>query len=229
VRALQPLTPEARWLDYGCGHGGLVQYVNAARAARACGYDEGAIVGAARERGIPILGREECLARKGAFDVVTAIEVLEHVTDPLAVIAAIRALLKPGGLFFYTTGNARPHRKRFVRWSYVVPEIHNCYFEPETAEQALRRCGLRPDYVRRPPGWTDIIRYKVLKNLSVRRRNAFEAALPWSLITRIVDARYGVTHFPVGWAASGLCRSPASPLGRRHGDPPHLGAESPNR
>ena len=56
---------------------------------------------------------------QGSFDVVTAIEVIEHVLDPVAELRRIRALLRPGGLLFLTTGNAKPYSKRLLTWGYL--------------------------------------------------------------------------------------------------------------
>jgi hypothetical protein len=48
------------------------------------------------------------------------------------------------------------------------------------------------------PGYSGIIRYKVLKRLGVKDRHAWEAVLPWNLISRAIDARLRITGYPVG-------------------------------
>ena len=60
---------------------------------------------------------------------VTAIEVLEHLTDPMPVLHTIATVLRPGGILFVTTGNAAPHRAHLDRWSYVVPDVHVSFYE----------------------------------------------------------------------------------------------------
>jgi len=197
VESLAPLTPDTKWLDFGCGNGGLVRFCRSKQIS-AVGFEEGAIAEKARAAGIPIVHREELT--DGSFDVITAIEVMEHVEDPIAVLRDIRRLLKPGGLFFLTTGNAAPYRDRLPSWSYVTPEIHISFFEPETLRQALMTAGFRTEFRGYLPGFTQIIRFKILKNLRVRTRSAWERALPWALLSRIADARYGVTAHPVAWA-----------------------------
>jgi len=68
-------------------------------------------------------------------------EVVEHLADPVAELKRIHSLLRPGGLFFLTTGNAAMQRRRFLKWPYIVPEIHVSYFEPRTLARALERAG----------------------------------------------------------------------------------------
>ena len=82
-------------------------------------------------------------------------------------------------------------------WSYVVPEIHVSYFTPHSLELAYERVGLtvlRGGYGR---GWSDIIRFKVLKNLHIKSRSAVELAFPWSLLSRVLDRRFSVTAHPL--------------------------------
>jgi SAM-dependent methyltransferase len=188
-----------RWLDYGCGNGGLVRFLNQRTHGRAVGFETSWMVDRARAAGIPVLRREE-LDAQAPFDVVTAIEVLEHLVDPLAVLREIRRLLRPGGLLFLTTGNAEPHRNRLARWSYVIPDIHVSFFEPRTLGRALEQTGFHAEYRGFLPGHEDIIKYKVLKTIRLRRRSAIVDALPWKVLARIVERRVPVTAHPIAWA-----------------------------
>jgi SAM-dependent methyltransferase len=201
IGALVPLTPKTRWLDYGCGNGGLVRHLRANGQADAVGYDRGWIVGQSRRHGIPLLSEREFARCAGRFDVVTMLEVIEHVTDPLAVLRDVRRLLKPGGILYLTTGNARPYHANLLRWRYILPEIHISFFEPSTLEAALKLAGFEPRYQLRPPGYTDVVRFKTLKNIGVRRRNLLERAVPWSLVSYFADRRYQVTYHPYGVAS----------------------------
>jgi 2-polyprenyl-3-methyl-5-hydroxy-6-metoxy-1,4-benzoquinol methylase len=187
-----------RWLDYGCGNGGLVRHLRQ-RGYEAHGFEEGAIAADAAGAGVPIVARSE-LDGLGEFDVVTAIEVLEHVHDPLAELRSIRNLLRPGGLLFLTTGNAAPFAGRLAKWSYVVPEIHISFFEPGTLELALSRTGFRPELRSLGPGFDDVLKFKVLKNLRVRRRSALLDRVPPRLLAAPADRYARLSDHPIGWA-----------------------------
>lgn len=101
-------------LDVGCG-GGLLSEGMAARGARVTGIDAGpAALAVARrhaaESGLSISYRkitaEELAATEsGFYDVVTCMELLEHVPDPASVVAACRRLVVPGGDVFFATLN----------------------------------------------------------------------------------------------------------------------------
>jgi SAM-dependent methyltransferase len=200
VRSLRPLDDQTRWLDYGCGNGGLVRHLIQAGACRAVGYETGWIAERARNRGIPILADADLPSQEGLCDVVTAIEVIEHAVDPLMLLRKMRRLLKPGGLLFLTTGNAAAHRD-LERWDYVRPEIHVSFFEPRTLELALRRAGFRPERRGLINGFDSIIRFKVLKQLRIRRQRSVFDLLPWRTLARIIDAKLSVSAHPIGWAA----------------------------
>lgn len=103
-----------RVLDVGCG-GGLLAEGMAARGAQVTGIDlsEGALKVARlhlKESGLKVdyrLQSAESLAEEmpGAFDVVTCMEMLEHVPDPASIIAACAKLLRPGSQVFFSTLN----------------------------------------------------------------------------------------------------------------------------
>lgn len=185
------------WLDFGCGNGGLIRHARAQGLTRAVGYETGWIADRARQVGVPILTEQELETSENRFDLVTAIEVVEHIPEPIAFLRTLGRLLKPGGMLFLTTGNARPYRDRLPQWRYVVPEIHVSFFEPSTLAAAMTQAGLDPSFRGFVPGFQDIIRFKVLKSLRQRRRGLLERLVPWSLASRLVDARFGVSGQPI--------------------------------
>jgi len=198
VGQLTSLNPETQWLDFGCGNGGLVSWVQKNAGCRAFGYDSGHIAETARIRGVNVISESELTEFNGKFDVITAIEMLEHIIDPVETLTLIHRLLKPNGVFFYTTGNAKPHREHLLNWPYVCPEIHVSFYEPETMPLALRKVGFETTQHPFSRGFTEIIKYKVLKTLRLKRRNALVDLLPWGILARLVDHRHGVSAFPIG-------------------------------
>ena len=107
--------PGKRVLDVGCG-GGILTEAMARRAAQVTGIDLAAKpLGVARlhalEAGVANVDyREiatEALAadQPGSYDVVTCMEMLEHVPDPASVVRACTQLVRPGGWVFFSTLN----------------------------------------------------------------------------------------------------------------------------
>ena len=138
----------------------------------------------------------ELAAAEGTFDIVSAIEVIEHIPDPNALFRQMYRLLKPGGVFFFTTGNARPYRDRLTQWEYVNPDIHVSFFDPGNAETALRAAGFKTEPLGYRRGCREIIRFKVLKNLHQSSRKWWHGLLPWSVAGRFLNKRLGVFEFP---------------------------------
>lgn len=106
-----------RVLDIGCG-GGILSESMAQRGAAVCGIDlSEKALGVARlhllETGNQVEYRNvsaEELAEEspGHFDVVTCMEMLEHVPNPASIVAACSNLVKPGGHVFFSTINRNP-------------------------------------------------------------------------------------------------------------------------
>ncbi len=104
-------------LDVGCG-GGILSESLVRKGARVMGIDMGeAPLKVAElhslESGVPVDYRRvpvEVLAqeRPGEFDVVTCMEMLEHVPDPASVVHACTRLARPGGWVFISTINRNP-------------------------------------------------------------------------------------------------------------------------
>lgn len=200
VGSLTNLTRQTRWLDFGSGNGGLVRHCRQALGCEAYGWEEGWIAHRAAQHGIAILDRADMQREQNSFDVVTAIEVIEHAIEPIEVFRTARGLLKPGGLFFLTTGNAEPSADNLLKWRYIVPEIHVSFFEPRTLQYALEQTGFRVVYPGFCPGYQEIIQFKILKNLHVRCVAGWFNLVPWRTAAKFCDARLKITALPVGWA-----------------------------
>ena len=105
-------------VDVGCG-GGILADAMARKGAEVLGIDlaEKSLQAArlhALEAETPRVSYRavaaEALAAQepASFDVVTCMEMLEHVPDPAAIVAACAALVKPGGQVFFSTLNRNP-------------------------------------------------------------------------------------------------------------------------
>ncbi len=191
---------EITWLDFGCGTGGLVQWLQENTNYNAMGFEEKRVDKLTSKRNLKILDRQELIPYRGYFDIVTATEVLEHTIDPLEVLKLIRTCLKPGGIFFFTTGNAEKFKKNILNWSYILPEIHVSFFEPKTIIKAFELSGFRPVKFKDKTGFEEIIIFKILKNLGIKRLSQWQNYLPKKILTDIADNLYGVTAFPFGEA-----------------------------
>ena len=145
-------------LDVGCG-AGLLSEALAHEGFAVTGLDAGAEVisvaqAHAQGQGLNltyIQGTAEDLVAQGVtFPVVTALEVIEHVADPAAFLASLRALLAPGGMLFLSTLNRTPTSYAVAKFGaeYVLKLLpigtHDWkkFIKPEELAQLCRDAGL---------------------------------------------------------------------------------------
>ncbi|MCZ7564807.1 MAG: bifunctional 2-polyprenyl-6-hydroxyphenol methylase/3-demethylubiquinol 3-O-methyltransferase UbiG [Burkholderiales bacterium] len=151
-----------RVLDVGCG-GGILAEAMARRGAQVTGID-------LSERALKVAGlhliesrlaveyekiaAEDLAVREPAgFDVVTCMEMLEHVPDPASTVRACAALLKPGGHAFFATINRNPKSYLFaiVGAEYVLKLLpkgthdYAHFIKPSELSSFCRDAGLAPE------------------------------------------------------------------------------------
>jgi 2-polyprenyl-6-hydroxyphenyl methylase/3-demethylubiquinone-9 3-methyltransferase len=148
-------------LDIGCG-GGILTEALARQGASVTGIDLGEkALRVAQlhmlESGVQV--RYEAVAAEAfadghpsAFDVVTCMELLEHVPEPPSTVAACARLAKPGGRIFFSTINRNPKAYLFavIGAEYVLKLLpkgthdYTRFIKPSELTRWCRDAGLRP-------------------------------------------------------------------------------------
>jgi 2-polyprenyl-6-hydroxyphenyl methylase/3-demethylubiquinone-9 3-methyltransferase len=148
-------------LDVGCG-GGILAEAMAQRGARVTGIDLG-------EKPLRIAKLHTLESRvqvqyeaasaesfaethPGEFDLVTCMELLEHVPDPPSTVAACARLVKPGGRVIFSTINRNPKAYLFavIGAEYVLKLLpkgthdYARFIKPSELTRACRDAGLQP-------------------------------------------------------------------------------------
>lgn len=150
-------------LDVGCG-GGILAESMARRGADVLGIDMGAAplavarlhaeqaqVNTIQYQQIPV--EELALTQAGQYDIVTCMEMLEHVPDPASIVKACHDLVKPGGHVFFSTINRNPKSYLFaiIGAEYVLRLLprgtHDFkkFIRPSELASFVRQAGLSYD------------------------------------------------------------------------------------
>lgn len=146
-------------VDVGCG-GGILTESMARRADYVLGIDLGNHIAvgqihAAQEQVHNVEYRQvavEALAQEqaGQYDIVTCMEMLEHVPDPASIVQACFDLVKPGGHVFFSTINRNPKSYLFaiIGAEYVLRLLpkgthdYHKFIRPSELAAAIRQSGL---------------------------------------------------------------------------------------
>ncbi|MDO9284111.1 MAG: bifunctional 2-polyprenyl-6-hydroxyphenol methylase/3-demethylubiquinol 3-O-methyltransferase UbiG [Aquabacterium sp.] len=152
-----------RALDVGCG-GGILAESMAQRGAEVLGIDlstkplkvaqlHALEAGVANLRYREVAVEDLAAEAPASFDVVTAMEMLEHVPDPASVVRACAALVKPGGWVFFSTinRNAKAWLLAIVGAEHVLKLLpkgtheYQRFIRPSELTRFAREAGLVPD------------------------------------------------------------------------------------
>jgi 2-polyprenyl-6-hydroxyphenyl methylase/3-demethylubiquinone-9 3-methyltransferase len=161
INARVPLAGK-KVIDIGCG-GGVLSESMAKKGAVVTGIDlsEKALKVAdlhSLESGVEvryqhISAEDMALAEPGQYDVVTCMEMLEHVPDPGSIVRAAATLVKPGGHLFFSTLNRNPKSYLFaiIGAEYVLRMLprgthdYAKFLTPAELSQFVRSAGLQVD------------------------------------------------------------------------------------
>ena len=149
-----------RVLDVGCG-GGILSEAMAALGADVTGIDMGKQALAAaklhlKKSGLHVnyqlsTAEEYSQAHPENFDVVTCLELLEHVPDPSSIVLSCRKLIKPGGDVFFATINRNPKSFLFaiIGAEYILGLVrkgthsYSKFIKPAELENWANTAGLK--------------------------------------------------------------------------------------
>ncbi len=120
-----------------------------------------------------------------SFDIITTSHVIEHVTDPVAVIKRLGQLLKPGGLLFIAVPNVDSlGRSIFGKsWYYYLPDEHLFLFNEKSMHQAVSLAGLN---------------FICVKNYLWRKRSSAQAILFLLIATSRFILKKIFSYVPLG-------------------------------
>jgi SAM-dependent methyltransferase len=136
-----------RVLDFGCGIGTLCRLVlEKGAVVHAVEPDPSARASVNRELGITVAADIDELRRREPgriYDLITMMDVVEHLRAPVRTLGELRSLLAPGGTLLNETPDADSLKARIlgVRWDNYVNPTHLYYFNRRSLVYALHLAG----------------------------------------------------------------------------------------
>jgi SAM-dependent methyltransferase len=140
--------PPGRLLEVGCGAGTRLSRLRA-RGWDVCGQEVDLLAAEVARKTynltVVVAPLESAGLAENSFDAVAMNHVIEHVVDPVGLLAESCRLLRPGGDLVVVTPNANSflHQHFGVHWRALDPPRHLHLFSPTTLSQAAARAGFR--------------------------------------------------------------------------------------
>lgn len=152
VDSLSPYRKTNRWLDVGYGEGGLLN-VTERFGWKSYGLEvspKALEYGKSRGWTVATNANDFRIFPESGFDVVSMIEVVEHLLSLDGILRTANKLLRPGGVLYITTPNGDSLNYRLLghSWSVVSPPEHLMLWTRHAIRIALRRNGFIPRYIR---------------------------------------------------------------------------------
>lgn len=149
LRHLPPRWPPAgRLLDVGCAAGFFLAEAQLHYEVQGVELSDWAASHARQRLGLPVVTGtlQQAALPPQHFDIVTLWDVIEHVGDPVPLLAEAARVLKPGGRLVLTTGDwgSAYARARGASWHLMTPPWHLSFFTRASMARAARRAGLSP-------------------------------------------------------------------------------------
>jgi 2-polyprenyl-3-methyl-5-hydroxy-6-metoxy-1,4-benzoquinol methylase len=166
LKSVAAYRPKGRLLDVGAGSGILVD------AALEMGFDaqgiepSGPLSTQAQQRRLPVHhGILPSAQVDGLFDVITVVDVIEHVSDPIGLMRTVRAALRPDGIAVVVTPDVGSLMARLLGWRWWHYRIaHIGYFNRKTLQHALQIAGFQTVSITRP-AWYFPVSYLIERAL----------------------------------------------------------------
>ena len=161
LRMQKLVGPTLRLLDFGCGSGHFL------KMAAAFGLDSVGVDRSAARRKIAGFEIANDLSEiDDDFDIITMFEVLEHLDDPLDLLASLTKRLRPNGMFVVEVPDCTGVSEITSEYDYrkIHPLDHINAFEPRTLVDMLHRVGLHP--IAKPPAYVTTDPIRVVKDIA---------------------------------------------------------------
>lgn len=157
---IQKYRTSGKFLDIGAGSGILVE------AALQRGYNTEGIEPSrwlqtqAQKRGLPVHpGTIPCKELKDFYDIITIIDVIEHVSEPLGLLMDASEYLAPNGILIITTPDINSFFAKILGWKWWHFRVaHIGYFNKKTIKMAIEKAGFNVIKITRP-AWYFTLEY----------------------------------------------------------------------